>query len=147
MGPRARIAAVIGAIALAGWIGHRSARPETSSAPRVAATTTASVKSRSSVTAMQVAPRPVMVVHTPAAAAPVPEEPPLPTAEQVDAADTARAILDAAVARGAWTEDDWTGLDAVMGKMTLEQRGQALRDVSGAVNEGRMSIAPRSLGS
>lgn len=91
-----------------------------------------------------------MIVHAPAvrvATTPVPDEPALPTAEQVDAADSARAILDAAKARGAWTENDWAGLDAVLGVMTLEQRDQALRDLSGAVNEGRMSMVPRTIGS
>lgn len=150
MGPRARIAAVIGAIALAGWIGHRSARHSTPAAPLAQVGADPAAVPPASAAPMRARARPEVIVHMPAArvaAAPVPDEPALPTAEQVDAADTARAILDAAMARGAWTENDWAGLGAILGVMTLEQRDQALRDLSGAVNDGRMSMVPRTVGS
>jgi predicted lipid-binding transport protein (Tim44 family) len=150
MGPRARIAAVIGAIALAAWIGHRSARQSTPTAPLAQVSADSAAAPPASTPPMRAPTRPVVIVHTPAARVatePVPQDPALPTAEQVDAADTARAILDAAIARGAWTENDWAGLDAILGAMTLEQRDQALRDLSGAVNEGRMTMVPRSVGS
>lgn len=150
MGPRTRIAAVIGAIALAAWIGHRSARQSTPTAPLAQVGAHAAASPRASAAPMRAPARPAVIVHTPpvhVAAEPTPDEPPLPTAEQIDAADTARAILDAAVARGAWTENDWAGLNAILGVMTLEQRDQALRDLSGAVNEGRMTMVPRAVGS
>ena len=62
----------------------------------------------------------------------------LSIAEQNTAATQARAVLDAAVSRRSWTDDDREALHAQFPVMSAAQRDEWLQQYAQAVNQGRL---------
>ena len=62
----------------------------------------------------------------------------LSIAEQNTAATQARAVLDAALSRRSWTDDDREALHAQFPVMSAAQRDEWLQQYAQAVNQGRL---------
>jgi hypothetical protein len=71
-------------------------------------------------------------------AAPDPSEPPPP--ERVVAAGEAHEVLDGAIARGRFTDEDAAKLRDRLRAVTDEDRFELLRSFSVAVNDGRLRV-------
>ncbi len=133
------------ACAVAGLIGYLAGRVSQPAAETgaIAAPVAAAPAPRSPVRperpVIPAAPRPRPVTQAPedAAAAPAGEQGP---AADPRAAAAARAVVDAALARGAWTDDDAAALRPHLRTLSAEQRDALLATLFPAVNEGRVRL-------
>ena len=73
-----------------------------------------------------------------AAGDPQPEVTPEVTARESAAASQAQGVLDAALARRTWTEQDADGMREVFASLSGEQQAEFLRQYAVAVNQGRL---------
>jgi hypothetical protein len=78
----------------------------------------------------------------PVASPPAGEPPPVATPETIAresaAALQAQSVLDGAIARRTWTEQDADGMREVFGSLSAEQQSEFLRQYAMAVNQGRL---------
>jgi len=61
------------------------------------------------------------------------------TAQQVAAASQAQSVLEGAIARRTWTDQDADAMRAVFSDLNGEQQSELLRQYSVAVNQGRLT--------
>ena len=73
-----------------------------------------------------------------AAGDPQPVVAPEVTARESAAASQAQSVLDAALARRTWTEQDADGMREVFASLSGEQQAEFLRQYAVAVNQGRL---------
>ena len=64
--------------------------------------------------------------------------PPPVSAQQVAAASQAQSVLEGAIARRAWTEQDADAMRAVFPDLNGDQQSEILRQYAVAVNQGRL---------
>src|SRR5439155_972531 len=69
--------------------------------------------------------------------------PPAPTAAMVAAHETARRVVDDAVARGSWRPEDGQALRATLADLDQTEYSDVMGELTRAVNTGRLQIVAR----